>query len=65
MRASSSAGAQELDLVDQEDDAHALILGRLADGDEQVGQVLGQNAAVAPAVERLDVETGGHARRRC
>ena len=51
---------QKLDLVEQEDDAHAIVLCRLADGDEQVAEVFGQGAAVADPGERLHVQACRH-----
>jgi hypothetical protein len=51
---------QELDLVDEEDDADSLILGGFADRDEQIGQILRQRTAVSDAGECVDVEAGGH-----
>jgi len=51
---------QVLDLVYQEDHPDSVVSSGLADGHEQVCQVLRERAAVADAAECLDVETRGH-----
>jgi hypothetical protein len=51
--------AQELDFVDEEGDPGLAFLGCFAERDEEVGEVVGEVAAVGGALERLDVDPGG------
>jgi hypothetical protein len=47
---------EELGFIEQEDDACALVLGDLSKGQEQVGQVVGEVAAVGDSLQSIDVE---------
>ena len=49
---------EELDLVEQKNDAGVAVARRLAQGDEDVGQVVGEHAAVGQTFDRVDVEAG-------
>jgi hypothetical protein len=48
-----------LHLVDQEGDAGVPLPGRLAEGDEQVGQIIAQVAGVGDALDRVGVDSCG------
>ncbi len=52
-------GGQELNLVNQEDDARPLLLGRLAQPDEKIGEILTEVAAIPDALKRVHIEAAG------
>jgi hypothetical protein len=47
---------EELHLVKQKDDARLVLGRRLAERDEQVGEVVAEVAGIRPAEHRLDVD---------
>ena len=57
--ASNSAARRNWTSSTQEGDAGLAFLRRLAERDEQVGEVVAEVAAVGRALERLDVDPGG------
>ena len=52
--------AEKLDLIEEEDNARVVIADRLAKGDEEIGEVFGELAAVSDAFERVDVDPRSH-----
>ena len=57
-------GGKEMNLVDEEDNATVLLLGGLAERDQEISEVVIEGAAIGKACRRLDVEAGREGFRR-